>query len=158
MHCGQMDVCRKEEQDMETATYLKALLGDLGLGGGNGGRRVGVGEAAAELAVLELGALGGADAEAAAADLSAAGTTAVGIGDASTGGELLGLAVADIGSTGGVGGKGHDGDGDYKWVSDCHWRSEQPKGRDKRGLTSQSSSESDANHIDGWRKGGLKKK
>lgn len=108
---------KTEERSSTNMTYLKALLGDLGLGGSNGLGGVGVGEAAAKLAVLELGALGGADAQAAGADLGTAGAAAVSVGDAAAGGELLALAVADILSTRGVGSESHDRDGDCGKVS-----------------------------------------
>lgn len=60
---------------------------------------------------------GRADAEAAGADLSAAGASAIGIGGASAGRELLSLAVTDILSTSVVGSEGHDGDGDWQAAS-----------------------------------------
>lgn len=75
-------------------------------------RSVGVNETTPELAVLELSSFGRADAKTTSADLGAAVASAVSIGDASAGGELLALAVADILGAGIVGGKGHDGDGD----------------------------------------------
>jgi len=102
------------------------LLLNLGLGSRDGSGRVGVSEATSELAILVLGSYSRADAEAAAADLGAAGAPAVGIGDASAGGELLALAVTDILSTGIVGSESHDGDRE-----------------------GQSSSEGDANHVGG---------
>jgi hypothetical protein len=74
---------------------------------------VGVSEATSELAILELRSHGRAYTQAAAANLSAAGASAVGIRHASTGCELLALAVTNILSTGVVGSEnGHDGDGD----------------------------------------------
>ncbi len=73
---------------------------------------VGVNEATSELAILALSSYGRADTETTAADLSAAGASAVSIGDASASGELLAGAVTDILSTGIVGSKGHNGDGD----------------------------------------------
>ena len=63
---------------------------------------------------MELSSHGRADANAATANLSAASAPAVGAGDASAGGELLALSVADIPSTGIVGGEGHHGDGDWR--------------------------------------------
>lgn len=91
---------------------LETLLRDLSLGGGDGGVGVGVDEAAAQLSVLELGALGGADADAAGTDLGAAGRVAVVVGDAAARGELGVLAVADVLGAGVVGGEGEGGDGD----------------------------------------------
>lgn len=74
---------------------LKALLRDLSLSGGDGRIRVGVDEATALLAVLELGTLSRADADSGGIDLGAAGRVAVGVSDTATGGELLVLAVAN---------------------------------------------------------------
>lgn len=90
----------------------EALLGDLVLRGGDGGGGVGVGEAAALLPVLELGALGRADADGGGVDLGAAGGPAVVVGDAAARGELGVLAVADVLGAGVVGGQGEGGDGD----------------------------------------------
>jgi len=104
------------------------LLGNLGLGSSDVGGRVGIHEATPELAVLELGSDRRAYAEAAAADLGAAGAPAVGVGDAPAGGELLALPVTDIFGTGGVGSESHGGDGE-----------------------SQNSSEGNADHVGGWR-------
>jgi hypothetical protein len=59
-----------------------------------------------------LGSYGRTYAEVVGADLGATGASAVGIGDTSTGRELLALAVTDILSTGVVGSESHDRDGD----------------------------------------------
>lgn len=95
-----------------TTRCLETLLRDLGLRGGDGGVGVGVDEAAAQLPVLELGALGGADADTAGTDLGAAGRVAVVVGDAAACGELGVLAVPDVLGAGVVGGEGEGGDGD----------------------------------------------
>lgn len=91
---------------------LESLLLDLSLSSSDGSSRVGVNKAAALLAVLELCALGGADANTAGVDLGAARAAAVRVGDAAACGELLGLAVADILGTGVVGSQSEDRDGD----------------------------------------------
>lgn len=89
---------------------LETLLLDLRLGGGDRGGGVGVDEAAASLAVLELGADAGADADLAALGvLGAAGAAAlgaVGVVDAAAGRELLAGTIADVTGSGGVGGQG----------------------------------------------------
>lgn len=96
---------------------LEALLGDLGLGVGDGLGRVGVDEAAAGLAVLELGAVAGADSDSVALGVGgatgAAALGAVGVGDTASGRELLGLAVADITRTGVVGRQGDSAESDF---------------------------------------------
>jgi hypothetical protein len=71
-----------------------------------------VNKAASELAILALCSYSRANSETVAADLRAAGASAVSVGDAAASGELLALAVTDVLSTGSVGGKSHDGDGD----------------------------------------------
>ena len=88
------------------------MLGDLGLGGGDGLGRVRVDEAASLLAVLQGGRLGGADTETLAV-VGAARRRAVGVVDAAARDELGGLAAADVLGTGVVGGDdGQGGDGD----------------------------------------------
>lgn len=91
---------------------LETLLLDLGLGSSDGSGGVRVGEAAAELAVLGGGGLGGADSEPGGGDLGAAGGTAVGVVDAATGGELRAVTGSDALRAGVVGGQGEGGDGD----------------------------------------------
>ena len=91
---------------------LEALLGDLGLGGGDGLGRGRVDEAASLLAVLQGRRLAGADAEPLAV-VGAAGRRAVGVVDAPARDELGGLAGADVLGTRVVGGDdGQGGDGD----------------------------------------------
>ncbi len=91
---------------------LEALLGDLGLGGGDGLGRVRVDEAAPFLAVLQGRCLAGADAETLAV-VGAARRRAVGVVDAAARDELGGLAAADVLGTRVVGGDdGQGGDGD----------------------------------------------
>lgn len=116
---------------------LETLLLDLGLGVGNVLGRVGVFEAAASLAVLELGADTRADtgglAGAGGGATGAASLLAIGIGNTATSSELLTVwkrgrgvsdevprgedligklltAVTDITGSRGVGGESHDGD------------------------------------------------
>lgn len=91
---------------------LETLLLDLRLGGSNSLGRVGVDETAARLAILGRGRLGTADTLSAGANLGTAGRAAVCVRDAAAGGELLGVAVADVLGTGVVGGEGEGGDGD----------------------------------------------
>lgn len=92
---------------------LETLLLDLGLGSSDGSGGVGVGEAAAELAVLGGGGLGGADSEPGGGDLGAAGGAAVGVVDAATGGELGAITSSDALGAGVVGGQGEGRDGDW---------------------------------------------
>jgi len=75
-------------------TPLKSLLRHLRLGLGDRGRRVGVDKVAAVLAVLELGGLGRADAD--AARVGAAPGAAVGVVDAPARDELAAVARADV--------------------------------------------------------------
>lgn len=93
-------------------TPLEALLLDLGLGIGDRSVGVGVDEAAAELAVLGGGSLGGADSEPGGGDLGAAGGLAVGVVDAAAGDELGAVAGTDTLGAGVVGGQGEGRDGD----------------------------------------------
>lgn len=95
-----------------TDNPLETLLLDLGLGSSD--RRVGVGvdEAAAELAILGGGGLGGADSEPGGGDLGAAGGLAIGVVDAAAGGELGAVAGTDTLGAGVVGGQGEGRDGD----------------------------------------------
>lgn len=83
---------------------LETLLLDLGLGVGNVLGRVGVVEAAAGLAVLELGTDAGADtgslAGARGGAAGAAALLAVGVGDAATGGELLAVCKESVSDQG----------------------------------------------------------
>lgn len=90
---------------------LKPLLRNLRLGLGDGGRSVGVEKVAAVLAVLELGGLGRADAD--AARVGAAPGPAVGVVDAPARDELRPVARADVLSARVVGGdlrRGGEGD------------------------------------------------
>jgi hypothetical protein len=91
---------------------LKSLPLNLRLRRGNCLRGVGVDEAAALLAVLELGADARADARALAV-VGAAALLAVGVVDASARGELAAVAVADVARARDVGdGLSRDGHGD----------------------------------------------
>lgn len=63
---------------------------------------------------LELGAFGGADANAAGVDLGAACTAAVCVRDTATGRELLGLAITDVFGSSVVGGQGESRDGNCR--------------------------------------------
>jgi hypothetical protein len=96
---------------------LEALLRDLCLGVGDGLGAVGVNEAAASLAVLELGSVARADADGVALGVgSTTGTAAlgaVGVRNAATGRELLARAVADVTSTRVVGGQGNGAESDF---------------------------------------------
>ena len=95
------------------ANPLEALDLDLALGGGDGGRAVGVDEAAALLVVLEGGGDGRADALGLAVVGAAGRLAAVVVGDAAAGDELAVLAVADVLGASDVGldqGEGRDGD------------------------------------------------
>lgn len=93
---------------------LETLLLDLGLGSSDGSGGVGVGEAAAELAVLGRGGLSGADSEPGGGDLGAAGGPAVGVVDAAAGGELGAITGSDALGAGVVGGQGEGRDGDWE--------------------------------------------
>lgn len=93
---------------------LETLLLDLGLGSSDSSVGVGVDEAAAELAVLGGGGLGGADAEPGGGDLGAAGGLAVGVVDAAAGGELGAVTGSDALGAGVVGGQGEGRDGDWE--------------------------------------------
>lgn len=93
---------------------LKTLLLDLSLSSGDGRSGIGVDKAAALLAVLELSTLSRADANVGRVDLGAAGRVAIVISDASTGGELGVLAVADVLGTSVVGSQGKGRDGDWE--------------------------------------------
>lgn len=99
---------------------LESLASNLGLGGGDGRLAVGVDEAAALLAVLELGAPAGADAGALAI-VGAAALLAVVVSDAAARGELLALAVADAAGARDVGdGLAESEGGDCRiFVSTC---------------------------------------
>lgn len=93
---------------------LETLLLDLGLGSRDSSVGVGVDEAAAELAVLGGGGLGGADAEPGSGDLGAAGGLAVGVVDAAAGGELGAVTGSDALGAGVVGGQGEGGNGNWE--------------------------------------------
>lgn len=97
-----------------TDTPLEALLLDLGLGSSDRSVGVGVDKAAAELAVLGRGGLGGADAEPRGGDLGAAGGLAVGVVDAAAGGELGAVTSTDALGAGVVGSQGEGRDGDWE--------------------------------------------
>ena len=99
-----------------TSPCLEPLLLHLRLGGRNGRSGVGVDKAAAVLAVLELGGLGRADAD--AARVSAAAAAAVGVVDAPARDELAAVAGADVLGAGVVGRDRRGGEGD------CGWRSQ----------------------------------
>lgn len=73
--------------------HSKALLLHLSLSRGDGSSSVRVVKPTALLAVLELGALGGADTHTAGVDLSAACTATVRVGNTPAGGELLAYSV-----------------------------------------------------------------
>lgn len=95
-----------------TGASLEALSDDLLPGSLDGGRAVGVDEAATLLVVLEGRSLGRADAEALRV-VGAAGRGAVGVGNAAASNELLAPSVAHVAGTGIVGsdnGEGRDGD------------------------------------------------
>ena len=94
-----------------TCLDLEPLLLDLRLGGSNRLRRVGIDKVAAVLAVLELGGLGGADAD--AARVGAAPGTAVGVVHAPARDELTAVARADVLGARVVGRDGHGGEGDW---------------------------------------------
>lgn len=130
------------KQTKPLSNRLEALLGDLSLSSSDGGSWVGVDEAAALLAVLELSTLSGADTNVGGVDLGAAlvpnawsvavqkvivrslskcqkgvlrasySRVAVVVSDTSTGGELGVLAVTDILGTSVVGGQGEGGGDD----------------------------------------------
>ena len=92
---------------------LETLLRDLSLGRGDGLGGVGVDEATALLAILELGPDARADAGALAV-VGAATLLAVGVVDAASGRELASVAVADVACSRGVGDSlGADGHGDW---------------------------------------------
>jgi len=129
---------------------LEALDLDLALGGGDGGLGVRVGEAAAELVVLEGGGDGRADTLALAVVGTAGLLAAVVVGDAAARDELLVLAVADVLGAGDVGldeGEGRDGDWEARLDSSSSFRGRE--GGLEGELTSQDGSESDADHFDG---------
>lgn len=133
---------------------LKALFLYLSLSRSDGGSRVRVIKTTALLAVLELSALGGADANSAGVDLGAACTATVRIGDTSAGGELLALAVPDVLCTGIVGSQGKSGDGDCHVMREvntcvCSGMASSQCGLGGLELTSHNGGESDANHV-GW--------
>lgn len=93
---------------------LETLSLGLGLGSLDSSRSVWVNKTAALLAVLELSADTRTDASALAV-VGAAALDAVGIGDTTTGSELLSLAVTNTTGAGGVGdGNGKSGHGDCR--------------------------------------------